>query len=710
LLPMIVFTSLVLFGGEDAPITPVSKVSEQKHQDGGSSQDPVIDQRPSKAAISFDVHILPVRGQNSANKDYIGFGIQHLLNKAFDQYPAVESGSPIQASLLKGKGIESPSGVTLPLYQEMSLTRRSDLMLTGEVELDNEERLAVTLTIYRVDPLESVWQTQFLTSEVDLFARLDIAVFEIANAIQDQYDRSIVPIADIPTVNFGSVNLEAFRAFSQSRYFRYWQLQKASAIDFLRKALERDPRFGYAWWTLARHLDSSTDTAEIESALRSTLKFDDRLSVEDGYYIRLTYQNFRQPDNEARLELLTKFKSDFPFNTRPRELLADFHWQAGQYNEALVELDELIDYLPADNPSAHHTKGHIFQAQNKFAEAALMFEHVAKLKPDEPKSWYDLADTYQSMLRFDEASEHFQRMLKAGDGAEDPFYLRKYYEFSMCQGDVDEAFKYINEMALWSDGEQEQLQLENTKANFYDRTGQVNKLREQIEKIRGIERQRLETEQERVLYDARSSLIDVRLEMREGKLQQAERRLISARSLLNSEINIGTRALEYGLALQALRENKQLQEITPEESWVLLSDFLKTRNPNFDKHDRLMHEASYLQATGKPDKAEQTLLQLLKLNPGDVDHFISLAEIAVEQNKPSKAVDYLNQGPAWCPYRVGPMLIEAQARIDMENTELASELLQRIETLLANASESINETKRLRELQAQLNVDQTTLL
>ena len=43
LLPMIVFTSLVLIGGEFAPITSVSTVSNQEQQDGGSSQDELAD-------------------------------------------------------------------------------------------------------------------------------------------------------------------------------------------------------------------------------------------------------------------------------------------------------------------------------------------------------------------------------------------------------------------------------------------------------------------------------------------------------------------------------------------------------------------------------------------------------------------------------------------------------------------------------------------
>ena len=164
LLPMIVFTSLVLFGGDFAPNTPVPEVSELEQQDGGSNQDELGDNRPAKAAVSIDLHTLASKGQNVGELSYLGFGIQHLLDSAFDQYPEIESGAPILASILKGKGIESPNDVTLPLYQEISISRRSALMLTGEIEVIDENQLSISLTLHQVSPLEILWRKTLLSS------------------------------------------------------------------------------------------------------------------------------------------------------------------------------------------------------------------------------------------------------------------------------------------------------------------------------------------------------------------------------------------------------------------------------------------------------------------------------------------------------------------------------------------------------------------
>ncbi len=710
LLPMIVFTSLVLFGGEDAPITPVPEISNQEQQNGGSNQDELGDNRPAKAAISIDLHTLASKGQNVGELSYLGFGIQHLLDSAFDQYPEIESGAPIQASILKGKGIASPNDVTLPLYQEISISRRSDLMLTGEIEVIDENQLSISLTLHQVSPLESLWRKTLLTSESEMFTMLEQVAVEIAQVVEENSGRTMAAISQIPIANFGSNIPEAFGAFSESLFLRNWKQQKVSAIALLRKAIEIDPRFSYAWWNLAAYLDSSTDAAEIESALRNALKFDDRLSLEDAYYIRLTYYNFRRPDNETRLELLKKFKEEFPFNTRPRELLADYYANARLLDESIHELDELIDYLPSDNPSAHHSKGHVLQMQKKYDLAAAMFTHVAGLMPEEPKSWFDLAYTYQFALRFDEAEQSFQRMLKAGDGGESPFYLRKYYDFLMCQGETSEAFKILEEMELWSDGEREQIELASARADFYATTGQLENLQNQIEIIRTIEKSRLEDEREKAVYSARTSLVDARIDIRLGRLLQAEQRLIAARSLLNSEVNLGTRRLEYDLSLEALEKNESLKEINAEGALAELTAFLVSRNPNFDKHDRMMFEAAYLQKTGKANEAELRLLSLLELNPGDADHFINLAEIAIDQRQPSKALNYLNQGPAWCPYRTGPMLVEAEARIDMENYDLANAMIVKVEKLLANADKSIAEVKQLNRLKARLRTGDETQL
>lgn len=280
----------------------------------------------------------------------------------------------------------------------------------------------------------------------------------------------------------------------------------------------------------------------------------------------------------------------------------------------------------------------------------------------------------------------------------------------MCQGETSEAFKILEEMALWSDGESEQIELASARADFYDTTGQLENLQNQIEIVRAIEESRFEDEREKAVRSARTSLVDARMDIRRGRLLQAEQRLIAARSLLNSEVNIGTRELEYDLSLKALEENESLKEITAEGALAELTEFSASRDPNFDKHSRMMFEAAYLQKTGKANEAELRLLSLLELNPGDSDHFINLAEIAIDQRQPSKALNYLNQGPAWCPYRTGPMLVEAEARIDMESYDLANAMIVKVEKLLANADESIEEVKQLNRLKARLRTGDETQL
>ena len=53
---------------------------------------------------------------------------------------------------------------------------------------------------------------------------------------------------------------------------------------------------------------------------------------------------------------------------------------------------------------------------------------------------------------------------------------------------------------------------------------------------------------------------------------------------------------------------------------------------------------------GQYGDAETALLELVEKNPGDTDHFLSLARIANLQGKGEKALRYLSKVDEFCPF------------------------------------------------------------
>lgn len=710
MLPLIVLASLSLFGGRlnSQPSSPMAIEPELATQ-VVESEESLIDDRPPRAAIELSIFTPAVYGSEDQRSYGLGSGFQHLIVATLDQYPQIQTISNSGASFFRDEGIDTPNDVSVALAQKLAEGRRSDLMLLGQITVTEDQATTIALSLYQVVPLAKIAEFELDITNSSFYAAADELASKLTLEIARLYKTSFEPAAQLPASSFGSNEQSAFQKFSQARYQRIWLGNKARAMALLREALEADPRYAYAWWDLAATLDSSTDGKEIEEALRNTIKFSDRLSLEDAYNARLNYYGLTKPDLETRLNMLSKFKADFPFNTRPRELLTQAYYELRDFDAALAELDELILYLPKSNPSAHHQKGHILDLLGRHDEAIEMFKHVADIKPEEPKSWFDLANAHQFALEFDAASENYQRMLSAGSGGEDPFYLNKYAQFLICQGDFDQAETVYDEIAIWADSDQEKISLADSLASYYQGRGRIESVRAQTQTIQELERKGLNSEQELELHIARSELVQARLDLSEGQFSEAERKISSAKSLLNSDINIGTRQLEFDLALTATKWSEgDSIDLSLQNSRSELEAFHVARNPSYDKHHKLMFDAAYFAVQNNYQAAENALLTLLSFNPGDTDHFINLAEYAVGNGQPMKAIDYLNQGPGWCPVRPGPMMVEAEARLQLEEYALAGELLKQVGIIFDGASADLLELRRLKRLQSLLPASEPT--
>ena len=174
-------------------------------------------------------------------------------------------------------------------------------------------------------------------------------------------------------------SLEALKAYSQGMTTRRTQGDFESVALF-RRAIELDPSFALAHARLGTVLANLGERAESEKAAARAYELREKVSERERFYIDARYHTTVTRDAAKAMEAYRLLLAIYPDDYAANSNLGILYKQHGRLKEAIAHLEEAV-----------------------------------RLAPDQPIGRANLADSYMSADRLDEARREFEAVLKLQD-------------------------------------------------------------------------------------------------------------------------------------------------------------------------------------------------------------------------------------------------------------------------------------------------------
>jgi len=279
-----------------------------------------------------------------------------------------------------------------------------DHILEGSVRKAGE-RVRITAQLIDVSDDRHLWSSTYDRDLADIFAVQD----EIANAIVAALE---VALGAQPALKTASTdNVEAYNEYLRGRYF--WNKRTVAgfeeAIEHYETAIEIDPGFSRAWSALAEtwvlmpeYLGPGPEVSvpEAKRAIERALALDPESAeayTARAYLRQLFERRWREAEEDYRkaLELNPKYATAWQWYAES-ELLT------GAPDFGLAKVQRAYELDPA-SPIINHVLAYSLSRNGRYEEALVQYEIVLNMAPDLIFTWYNVADTYVALERFDDA-------------------------------------------------------------------------------------------------------------------------------------------------------------------------------------------------------------------------------------------------------------------------------------------------------------------
>jgi tetratricopeptide (TPR) repeat protein len=387
----------------------------------------------------------------------------------------------------------------------------------------------------------------------------------------------------------------------------------AKAIELVNKAIKSSPKNPDARAKLLQILERSGDTKAVIAAYRDTIK---ALPGESGYRFELAELLYRTQDQEEALKVLSQLSKSFKSDVSVHVKLADKYLSWDKRELALEEYKLLV-----------------------------------KIAPSDPVHLESLGEFYYQTGKKDLALETWNKILKVVQGeAEARAYLGRVLG---DHGMMDDAVKeYKAAIALLPD----KLQLVRDLAELYERGRQFNDAISTWETV-------LEKSSDRMLRrEARQHIISILHQQGtlRASLYQFERQFEGPTPDLEAGFFLSEAYLKLGEPDEAARILESILQSKPDELDALLAlEKVYDDQGNHEKSIALLQRLVeldsarsrvYLQKIadaylrlGKPDEAEQFMIETLRVNANDSRSYAKLGDVYRKKQQYEKAAEMYEQ-------------------------------------------------------------------
>jgi len=402
------------------------------------SQEPAAMVPPAASSASGrfnSIAVLPFSDLSpKKDQEYFCDGLTEEVTHALDGFERLQVISRTSAMQFKANP---------PDIREIGRQLNADILLEGSVRKQGKQR-RVTLQLISVEEGYHLWSYSADYQTEDIFAIQEQVAVEVIKALRT---RSAKPLGKYRGKR-GTKVPGAYELYLRGRHCWNQRSEKMllQSIDFLKRAIQLDPKYAQAYAGLADSYTSLVWLGAISpkegwnkghEAARTALKLNDKLSQAHASLacLRVIYER----------QWVTA-EQEFQRATKLDPLYATaHHWYGmfcmapqGRLEQALVEIRRARDLDPI-SPVINSHWGRILYFRRQFNEAAEQLRKTVQLAPDSYLPRWHLGFVLAQMRRPHEALSSFNKAHSLGSGQ--PVTLAG---LGYCYGILGERRKTLN--------------------------------------------------------------------------------------------------------------------------------------------------------------------------------------------------------------------------------------------------------------------------
>ncbi|QGY43989.1 helix-turn-helix domain-containing protein [Maribellus comscasis] len=368
----------------------------------------VVNSINNTSAQQSSIAVLPLLDlSKNQDKEYLADGITEAITLELSKSESLRVIS--RGSSMKYKGENK-------IYSEIAKELGVDLLLEGSV-LHEADSLRVVVQLIEPFPKEKhIWANSYDQNSSNILQ----LVSEVSNEIAGEIS-SIIKPTENQAQNY-KINPEAFDLYLRGRHL--WNTQKTrynsllSALDYLNKAIKKDPNFAPAYVTKAEtylsinkiigdNLEKLDNRQKAREAINKAFELDESLA--EAYITLGNLSGKLDWDWEKMKELVNVGLSIEPNNAAGHQILSNYYIIQGDYKKAIEEalIAEKLDPL---NPAISCMVAERYYINGDYQKSIDKYNEVLELNPNYGFAYNGIGFVYFQVDNNEKAVESWRKL------------------------------------------------------------------------------------------------------------------------------------------------------------------------------------------------------------------------------------------------------------------------------------------------------------
>jgi serine/threonine protein kinase/Tfp pilus assembly protein PilF len=278
--------------------------------------------------------------------------------------------------------------VTRQVAEEVCLRNNSKSLLEGSSAPMGDHYL-ITLKATNCQTGDTIASAD---AEAESRNKILKAVTEVADALRRNLGESLASVQNsgIAGEDRTTSSLEALQAFARAR--KAQTMGGADTIPYLKRAVELDPNFAYAYASLGVNYHNLGQTSLASENFKKAYELRERVSPRERFFIEAVYYRDVTGELDKAIQTYTEWNESFPGDGVLHINLGSIFLEMGQYEKAAVEEREAIRIVP-DIAMAYSNLMIAYNGLNRLDQSRATLDQAQTRKLDGPflrEYWYYL--------------------------------------------------------------------------------------------------------------------------------------------------------------------------------------------------------------------------------------------------------------------------------------------------------------------------------
>ena len=350
--------------------------------------------------VPFDATVL------EREEAWIGEGVAQIVSLGLAQHPVF-----VQIDRARLRAVARPEAWTEPSVRDAARAVRAEAALFGRIERRGPDLVVLArLLDLRGTGSETVALDPLAVPDGELLARLAVLPAAYARALK-------VPLTDAETSRVDKASrptrsLRAFELFARGQIavLRGSQEGNEAAVDLLSRAIEADPSFVVAHYTLGVVHQSLGNRWKAAAQFRASTQLDasypEPFKALGDLFLAAPRRLFDQA-----VEAYNKAIELRPFFADAYVGLGDARAAKGEVDGAITSYQKALAFDPV-NPKVHMSLGKIYYAEKGlYYESVTAYKRAIDLDPRLVEARMGLGEVYEEKGLYKEAIEEYRRVI-----------------------------------------------------------------------------------------------------------------------------------------------------------------------------------------------------------------------------------------------------------------------------------------------------------